>query len=192
VALYERRPSRQGFWVTAGRQQNDQMAPAGSHPGFQTSRGGEACAPTHPDIAAGAPCCIVCWTVARISEGQVGREFAAGRPSPAERPASPATSAPKRPATRKCSCGRLAPPGRVRIIEFRTVGPTLGAETCAAACSRPSSGLAMVACSGWWSSACQVWLAVIAPRLYALFNLAIYALIPRPTLTPAGESPVSS
>jgi preprotein translocase subunit SecD len=66
----------------------------------------------------------------------------------------------------------------VKVIEVRTVGPTLGAENIRRSLIAALSGLAMVAVFMVLVYRLPGLVAVVALSLYALFNLAIYALIP--------------
>jgi preprotein translocase subunit SecD len=66
----------------------------------------------------------------------------------------------------------------VKIIEVRTVGPSLGAENIRSSLLAGLSGLALVAVFMVLVYRLLGGVAVAALSLYALFNLAIYALIP--------------
>ena len=66
----------------------------------------------------------------------------------------------------------------VEIIEVRTIGPTLGAENIRRSLMAALSGLAFVAVFMVVAYRLPGVVAVVALSLYALFNLAMYALIP--------------
>ncbi|MBD2717499.1 protein translocase subunit SecD [Synechococcus sp. FACHB-909] len=66
----------------------------------------------------------------------------------------------------------------VKIVEVRTVGPSLGAENIRSSLVAGLSGLALVAVFMAVVYRLPGMVAVVALSLYALFNLAIYALIP--------------
>jgi preprotein translocase subunit SecD len=64
------------------------------------------------------------------------------------------------------------------VIEVRTIGPTLGAENIRRSLVAALSGLALVAVFMVVAYRLPGAVAVMALSLYALFNLAMYALIP--------------
>ncbi len=66
----------------------------------------------------------------------------------------------------------------VKIVEVRTVGPSLGAENIRSSLVAGLSGLVLVAVFMAVVYRLPGIVAVVALSLYALFNLAIYALIP--------------
>ncbi|MEA5412614.1 protein translocase subunit SecD [Synechococcus sp. BA-120 BA3] len=66
----------------------------------------------------------------------------------------------------------------VKIVEVRTVGPSLGAENIRSSLVAGLSGLALVAVFMAVVYRLPGMVAVVALSLYALFNLAIYALLP--------------
>ena len=66
----------------------------------------------------------------------------------------------------------------VKLIEVRTVGPSLGAENIRSSLVAALSGLALVAVFMVVVYRLPGLVSVLALSLYALFNLAIYALIP--------------
>ena len=66
----------------------------------------------------------------------------------------------------------------VEVLEVRTIGPTLGAENIRRSLVAALSGLALVAVFMVFAYRLPGVVAVLALSLYALFNLAIYALIP--------------
>jgi preprotein translocase subunit SecD len=66
----------------------------------------------------------------------------------------------------------------VKVIEQRSIGPSLGAENIRTSLSAALAGLALVAVFMVVMYRLPGMVAVLALSLYALFNLAIYALIP--------------
>jgi preprotein translocase subunit SecD len=66
----------------------------------------------------------------------------------------------------------------VKLIEVRTVGPSLGAENIRSSLVAALSGLALVAVFMVLVYRLAGLVSVVALSLYALFNLALYALIP--------------
>lgn len=66
----------------------------------------------------------------------------------------------------------------VKLIEVRTVGPSLGAENIRSSLIASLSGLALVAVFMVVVYRLPGLVSVLALSLYALFNLAVYALIP--------------
>ena len=66
----------------------------------------------------------------------------------------------------------------VEVLEVRTIGPTLGAENIRRSLMAALSGLALVAMFMVLLYRLPGGVAVIALSLYALFNLAVYCLIP--------------
>ena len=66
----------------------------------------------------------------------------------------------------------------VKVMEVRTIGPTLGAENIRRSLVAALSGLALVAVFMVIAYRLPGAVAVMALSLYALFNLAVYALIP--------------
>ncbi|MFL0759305.1 MAG: protein translocase subunit SecD [Prochlorococcus sp.] len=66
----------------------------------------------------------------------------------------------------------------VEILEVRTIGPTLGAENIRRSLIAALSGLALVAIFMVFTYRLPGLVAVMALSLYALFNLAVYSLIP--------------
>ena len=66
----------------------------------------------------------------------------------------------------------------VKIVEVRTIGPSLGAENIRTSLLAALSGLALVALFMVVTYRLAGMVAVVALSLYGLFNLAIYALIP--------------
>jgi preprotein translocase subunit SecD len=112
-----------------------------------------------------------------ISEASVGPEFqAAGITGGAASITGNFTADEARELEVQLRGGSLPLP--VRIIEVRTVGPTLGAENVRTSLVAALSGLVLVAVFMVLVYRLAGVVAVLALSLYALFNLAIYALIP--------------
>lgn len=112
-----------------------------------------------------------------ISEASVGPEFqAAGITGGAASITGNFTAEEARELEVQLRGGSLPLP--VKIIEVRTVGPTLGAENVRTSLVAALSGLALVAVFMVLVYRLAGVVAVLALSLYALFNLAIYALIP--------------
>ena len=66
----------------------------------------------------------------------------------------------------------------MKIVELRTVGPSLGAENIRSSLVAGVAGLVLVALFMVFMYRLPGFVAVLALSLYSLFNLAIYALIP--------------
>ncbi|MFM7269308.1 MAG: protein translocase subunit SecD, partial [Cyanobium sp.] len=112
-----------------------------------------------------------------ISEATVGPEFkAAGIAGGAASITGNFTADEARDLEVQLRGGSLPLP--VKIVEVRTVGPTLGAENIRSSLVAGVSGLVLVALFMIVVYRLPGVVAVIALSLYALFNLAIYALIP--------------
>ena len=112
-----------------------------------------------------------------ISEATVGPEFkAAGITGGAASITGNFTADEARDLEVQLRGGSLPLP--VKIIEQRSVGPSLGAENIRRSLSAALAGLALVALFMVVMYRLPGVVAVLALSLYALFNLAIYALIP--------------
>ncbi|MFZ9753464.1 MAG: protein translocase subunit SecD [Cyanobium sp.] len=112
-----------------------------------------------------------------ISEATVGPEFkAAGITGGAASITGNFTAEEARDLEVQLRGGSLPLP--VKIVEVRTVGPTLGAENIRSSLIAGIAGLVLVALFMVVVYRLPGVVAVIALSLYALFNLAIYALIP--------------
>ncbi len=119
-----------------------------------------------------------------ISEATVGPEFkAAGITGGGASITGNFTSEEARELEVQLRGGSLPLP--VKIVEVRTIGPSLGAENIRTSLVAALSGLALVAVFMVVVYRLAGVVAVLALGLYSLFNLAIYALIPV-TLTLAG------
>ena len=112
-----------------------------------------------------------------ISEASVGPQFkAAGIAGGAASITGNFTAEEARDLEVQLRGGSLPLP--VKIVEVRTVGPSLGAENIRSSLVAGIAGLALVALFMVLVYRLPGVVAVIALSLYALFNLAIYALIP--------------
>ena len=112
-----------------------------------------------------------------ISEATVGPEFrAAGIAGGAASITGNFTAEEARDLEVQLRGGSLPLP--VKIVEVRTVGPTLGAENIRSSLVAGIAGLLLVAVFMVVVYRLPGVVAVVALSLYALFNLAIYALIP--------------
>ena len=112
-----------------------------------------------------------------ISEASVGPQFqAAGISGGAASISGNFTAEEARELEVQLRGGSLPLP--VEIIEVRTIGPTLGAENIRRSLVAALSGLAFVAVFMVLAYRLPGVVAVVALSLYALFNLAMYALIP--------------
>lgn len=112
-----------------------------------------------------------------ISEASVGQEFAvAGISGGSASITGNFTAEEARDLEVQLRGGSLPLP--VKIIEVRTVGPSLGAENIRSSLLAGLSGLALVAVFMVVVYRLPGGVAVAALSLYSLFNLAIYALIP--------------
>jgi preprotein translocase subunit SecD len=112
-----------------------------------------------------------------ISEATVGPEFkAAGITGGAASITGNFTAEEARDLEVQLRGGSLPLP--VKIVEVRTVGPSLGAENIRSSLIAGIAGLLLVALFMVVVYRLPGVVAVIALSLYALFNLAIYALIP--------------
>ena len=162
--------------VSAGRQQ--QQAGNGWDVTLNFNReGGEKFAELTRSIAGSGRLLGIVLDGRSISEASVGPEFqAAGITGGAASITGNFTAEEARELEVQLRGGSLPLP--VRIIEVRTVGPTLGAENVRTSLVAALSGLALVAVFMVVVYRLAGVVAVLALSLYALFNLAIYALIP--------------
>ena len=112
-----------------------------------------------------------------ISEATVGPEFAtAGITGGAASISGSFTAETARELEVQLRGGSLPLP--VKIVEVRTVGPSLGAENVRTSLVAGLAGLALVGLFMVVVYRLPGVVAVVALALYALFNLALYALIP--------------
>lgn len=176
VALYEPAQLTGKDLVSAGRQQ--QQAGNGWDVTLNFNReGGEKFAELTRSIAGSGRLLGIVLDGRSISEASVGPEFqAAGITGGAASITGNFTAEEARELEVQLRGGSLPLP--VRIIEVRTVGPTLGAENVRTSLVAALSGLALVAVFMVVVYRLAGVVAVLALSLYALFNLAIYALIP--------------
>jgi preprotein translocase subunit SecD len=112
-----------------------------------------------------------------ISEASVGEQFkAAGITGGAASISGNFTAEEARDLEVQLRGGSLPLP--IKIIEVRTVGPTLGAENIRSSLVAALGGLALVAVFMVVVYRLPGFVSVLALLLYSLFNLAAYALIP--------------
>lgn len=112
-----------------------------------------------------------------ISEATVGQEFkAAGITGGSASISGNFSSEEARDLEVQLRGGSLPLP--VKIVELRTVGPSLGAENIRSSLIAGLAGLVLVALFMVIMYRLPGFVAVLALSLYSLFNLAIYALIP--------------
>ncbi len=112
-----------------------------------------------------------------ISEASVGEQFkTAGITGGAATISGDFTVQDARDLEVKLDGGSLPLP--VKILEIRTIGPTLGAANIRRSLTSALSGLALVAIFMLLVYRLAGFVAVIALSLYSLFNLAVYALLP--------------
>ena len=112
-----------------------------------------------------------------ISEATVGPEFrAAGIAGGAATITGNFTADEARDLEVQLRGGSLPLP--VKIVEVRTIGPSLGAENIRTSLAAALAGLALVAVFMMVVYRLPGIVSVLALSLYSLFNLAIYALIP--------------
>ena len=162
--------------VTAGRQQQ-QSSNAWEVTLNFTREGGERFAQLTQSIAGTPRLLGIVLDGRSISEASVGPEFAAAGITGGAASISGSFSA---EAARELEVqlrgGSLPLP--VRVIEQRTVGPSLGAENVRNSLLAALLGLVLVGVFMVVNYRLAGVVAVLALSLYALFNLAVYALIP--------------
>ena len=177
VELYEPAALTGKDLVTAGRQ------PLQSNPnswevtlGFN-SAGAEAFAELTKSIAGTGRLLGIVLDGRSISEASVGPQFkAAGISGGSASISGNFTAEEARELEVQLRGGSLPLP--VKVLEVRTIGPTLGAENIRRSLVAALSGLALVAVFMVLAYRLPGVVAVMALSLYALFNLAVYALIP--------------
>jgi preprotein translocase subunit SecD len=176
VALYEPASLTGKDLVSAGRQQ--QQTGSGWDVTLSFNRqGGEAFAKLTQSIAGSNRLLGIVLDGRSISEATVGPEFAtAGITGGAASITGNFTPEEARDLEVQLRGGSLPLP--VKIVEVRTVGPSLGAENIRTSLLAALAGLALVAVFMVLVYRLAGAVAVLALSLYALFNLAIYALIP--------------
>jgi preprotein translocase subunit SecD len=176
VALYEPPALTGKDLITAGRQQQ------ASGPGWDVTLsfnrpGGEAFAALTKSIAGTNRLLGIVLDGRSISEASVSKEFAAaGITGGAASITGNFTADEARDLEVQLRGGSLPLP--VKIVEVRTVGPSLGAENIRSSLVAALSGLALVAVFMVVVYRLPGGVAVLALSLYSLFNLAVYTLIP--------------
>ncbi|MFY8148056.1 MAG: protein translocase subunit SecD [Prochlorococcaceae cyanobacterium] len=176
VALYEPAALTGKDLVTAGRQQQQ------SGSGWEVTlsfnqQGGEKFAKLTQGIAGTGRLLGIVLDGRSISEATVGPEFrSAGIAGGAASITGNFSSEEARDLEVQLRGGSLPLP--VKVIEVRTVGPSLGAENIRSSLVAALSGLFLVAVFMIVVYRLAGFVSVLALSLYALFNLAIYSLIP--------------
>lgn len=176
VDLYEPAALTGKDLTTAGRQQ--QQSGSGWEVTLSFTRpGGEAFARLTQSIAGTPRLLGIVLDGRSISEASVGPEFrAAGITGGSASITGNFTADESRELEVQLRGGSLPLP--VEVLEVRTVGPSLGAENVRTSLVAALSGLALVAVFMVLTYRLAGVVAVLALSLYALFNLAVYALIP--------------
>lgn len=176
VALYEPAAFTGKELVTAGRQQ--QQSGSGWEVTLSfTQAGGEQFASLTKDIAGTGRLLGIVLDGRSISEASVGPEFqVAGIAGGAASITGNFTAEEARDLEVQLRGGSLPLP--IRVVEVRTVGPSLGADNIRSSLLAALLGLALVAVFMVLVYRLAGVVAVLALSLYALFNLALYALIP--------------
>lgn len=176
VALYEPAAFTGKDLTSAGRQQ--QQTGTGWDVTLAFNReGGERFAELTKSIAGTGRLLGIVLDGRSISEASVGPEFkAAGITGGAASITGNFSADEARDLEVQLRGGSLPLP--VKVVEVRTVGPSLGAENIRTSLVAALSGLALVAVFMVITYRLPGVVAVVALALYALFNLATYALIP--------------
>jgi preprotein translocase subunit SecD len=176
VDLYEPAELTGRELVGAGRQQQATSSAWDVTLNF-TREGGERFARLTQSLAGSGRLLGIVLDGRSISEASVGPEFqAAGITGGAASITGNFTAEEARELEVQLRGGSLPLP--VRVIEVRTVGPSLGAENVRTSLIAALVGLALVALFMVVNYRLAGVVAVMALALYALFNLAVYALIP--------------
>ena len=176
VALYEPSNLSGRDLVSAGRQQQQSGTSWDVTLSF-SREGGEKFAELTRSIAGTGRLLGIVLDGRSISEASVGPEFKAAGISGGGATITGNFSADEaRDLEVQLRGGSLPLP--VKIIEVRTVGPSLGAENIRTSLAAGLTGLALVAVFMVVVYRLPGFVAVISLSLYALFNLAVYALIP--------------
>jgi preprotein translocase subunit SecD len=176
VALYEPSNLSGRDLVSAGRQQQQSGTSWDVTLSF-SREGGEKFAELTRSIAGTGRLLGIVLDGRSISEASVGPEFKAAGISGGGATITGNFSADEaRDLEVQLRGGSLPLP--VKIIEVRTVGPSLGAENIRTSLAAGLTGLALVAVFMVVVYRLPGLVAVISLSLYALFNLAVYALIP--------------
>jgi preprotein translocase subunit SecD len=176
VALYEPAALTGKDLAGAGRQQ--QQSGAGWEVTLSFTRaGGEAFARLTQSIAGSGRLLGIVLDGRSISEASVGPEFrAAGITGGSASISGNFSAEESRELEVQLRGGSLPLP--LKVLEVRTVGPSLGAENVRTSLVAALSGLVLVALFMVLTYRLAGVVAVVALSLYALFNLAVYALIP--------------
>ncbi len=162
--------------VTAGRQQQQTGTGWDVTLGF-TKDGGDKFASLTQSIAGTGRLLGIVLDGRSISEASVGPEFkAAGITGGSASITGNFTAEQARDLEVQLRGGSLPLP--VKILEVRTVGPSLGAENIRSSLVAALTGLLLVAVFMVMVYRLAGLVAVVALSLYGLFNLAVYALIP--------------
>ena len=176
VALYEPAPLTGRDLTSAGRQQ--QQSGTGWDVTLSFNReGGEKFAQLTQSIAGTGRLLGIVLDGRSISEASVGPEFKpAGIAGGAASISGNFSAEEARDLEVQLRGGSLPLP--VKLVEVRSVGPSLGAENVRSSLFAALAGLALVAVFMVVVYRLAGLVSVLALSLYALFNLAVYALIP--------------
>jgi preprotein translocase subunit SecD len=176
VDLYEPAALTGKDLASAGRQQ-EQTGTGWEVTLSFTRAGGEAFARLTQSIAGTGRLLGIVLDGRSISEASVGPEFrAAGITGGSASITGNFSAEDSRELEVQLRGGSLPLP--LKVLEVRTVGPSLGAENVRTSLVAALSGLALVALFMVVVYRLAGVVAVVALSLYALFNLAVYALIP--------------
>jgi preprotein translocase subunit SecD len=176
ISLYEPAQLTGKDLVTAGRQQQQNGSSWEVTLSFN-KQGGDSFAQLTQSIAGSGRLLGIVLDGRSISEASVGPEFKAAGISGGSASISGNFSAEEaRDLEVQLRGGSLPLP--VKILEVRSVGPSLGAENIRTSLLAALSGLLLVAVFMVVVYRLPGAVAVVALSLYALFNLAVYSLIP--------------
>ena len=176
ISLYEPAQLTGKDLVTAGRQQQQSGSSWEVTLSFN-KQGGDRFAQLTQSIAGSGRLLGIVLDGRSISEASVGPEFkAAGISGGSASITGNFTAEEARDLEVQLRGGSLPLP--VKILEVRTVGPSLGAENIRTSLLAALSGLLLVAVFMVVVYRLPGAVAVVALSLYALFNLAVYSLIP--------------
>ena len=176
ISLYEPAQLTGKDLVTAGRQQQQNGSSWEVTLSFN-KQGGDSFAQLTQSIAGSGRLLGIVLDGRSISEASVGPEFkAAGISGGSASITGNFTAEEARDLEVQLRGGSLPLP--VKILEVRTVGPSLGAENIRTSLLAALSGLLLVAVFMVVVYRLPGAVAVVALSLYALFNLAVYSLIP--------------
>ncbi len=176
ISLYEPAQLTGKDLVTAGRQQQQSGSSWEVTLSFN-KQGGDRFAQLTQSIAGSGRLLGIVLDGRSISEASVGPEFKAAGISGGSASITGNFSAEEaRDLEVQLRGGSLPLP--VKILEVRSVGPSLGAENIRTSLLAALSGLLLVAVFMIFVYRLPGAVAVVALSLYALFNLAVYSLIP--------------